>query len=156
MTIAPALFSSRSEEWETPQDFFDALNREFHFTCDMAATEANAKCRQFLSKDTCDALACSWSDFAVWAGRRGPVWCNPPYGRNIGAWFAKAREAAGNGTTVVMLAHARTDTRWWHEHVQGIADEVRFVKGRLKFIGPDGVKSGAPFPSAVIIYWGKS
>jgi site-specific DNA-methyltransferase (adenine-specific) len=49
---------------------------------------------------------------------------------------------------VVLLAHSRTDTRWFHEWVYGKAD-LRFVKGRLKF--GDGTQS-APFPSLVAIY----
>jgi phage N-6-adenine-methyltransferase len=148
MAISTALYSSRSEEWATPQDFFDALDAEFHFTVDAAASEQNAKCEVYWDKSV-DALSLEWADMGT------VIFCNPPYGKNIGAWFAKAREAGRRGSTVVMLAHARTDTRWWHEHVQGVADEVRFVKGRLRFVGPNGVKSSAPFPSAVIIYRGK-
>lgn len=142
MTISPALYSSRSEEWATPQAFFDALNAEFHFDLDAAATGENAKCEYYLST-AANALWCQWA-------KHGKIiFCNPPYGREIGRWFQKAREAQKDGVLVVMLAHARTDTKWWHEHVQGIASEVRFIKGRLKF--GDG-KQSAPFPSAVIIY----
>lgn len=146
MTISPALYSSRSEEWATPQALFDALDAEFHFDLDAAASHDNHKTRAYFVRKGCarpDAFDVRWIDH----GRR--IFCNPPYGRNIGQWFAKAREAQADGALVVMLAHARTDTRWWHEHVQGIASEVRFVKGRLRF--GDG-KQSAPFPSAVIIY----
>lgn len=143
MAISPALYSSRSEEWATPQAFFDKLNAEFHFDLDAAATRENAKCPVFIDKAV-DALAdAKWT---AWGHR---IFCNPPYGCDIGRWFAKAREAQADGALVVMLAHARTDTRWWHEHVQGVASEVRFVKGRLRF--GDG-KQSAPFPSAVIVY----
>src|ERR1700733_11069730 len=138
MTINPALYSSESGEWATPQDFFDKLNQEFHFTLDAAARPETAKCADYLTQEQ-DAL----SPNTRW---EGVVFCNPPYGKEIGLWFTKAREEAAKGATVVMLAHARTDTRWWHQHVQGIADEVRFVKGRLKFVSKDGVKSSAPFP----------
>ena len=155
MAIGAALYSSRSEEWATPQEMFDALAREFGpFACDMAATRDNAKCLRYVDREI-DALAIDWYRHVRCDGAEIVLWCNPPYGRAIGQWFAKAREAASHGATVVMLAHARTDTRWWHEHVQGIADEVRFLKGRVKFVGPDGVKSSAPFPSAVIVYRGK-
>ena len=133
------LFASDKTEWSTPQAFFDALNAEFHFTLDAAATAENAKCTRYYTEQD-NALSQVWSDV---------VWCNPPYGRDTRAWFAKAREAQQQGATVVMLVPARTDTKWWHEHVQGIASEVRFVKGRLKF---GGSKNSAPFPSAVIIY----
>jgi len=146
MTISKALYSSRSEEWATPQAFFDALDAEFHFDLDAAATSDNAKCSRYLTRADRGYLGALGLYWAEWGKC---IWCNPPYGRGIGQWFAKAREAQAAGATVVMLAHARTDTRWWHEHVQGVASEVRFVKGRLKF--GDGRQS-APFPSAVIIY----
>lgn len=149
MTISKALYSSRSEEWSTPQKFFDALNEEFHFVWDMAATRENAKCHFYVDKET-DALFLDWySHTTCEPGKPCALFCNPPYGKQIGRWFERARRAAEKGCTVVMLAHARTDTIWWHTHVQGIASEVRFVKGRLKF--GDG-KQSAPFPSAVIIY----
>lgn len=144
MAINPVLYSSRSEEWETPDAFFKVLDAEFHFTLDACASEHNAKVPIFLTKED-DSLSVQW--YGLTEGNR--VWCNPPYGKDIGLWFAKAREEAARGCLVVVLAHARTDTCWWHGHVQGIADEVRFVKGRLKF---KGGKSSAPFPSAVIVY----
>lgn len=59
-----------------------------------------------------------------------------------------AYEEAQKGATVVCLLPARTDTSWWHEHVMK-AREIRFVRGRLKF---GDAKSGAPFPSAVVVF----
>jgi site-specific DNA-methyltransferase (adenine-specific) len=78
---------------------------------------------------------------------------NPPYGREIGKWMAKAHEEADRGATVVCLVPARTDTAWWHDHAAK-ADEIRFVRGRLKFIRDDGRNDSAPFPSAVVIFRG--
>ena len=40
------MFSSKTEEWETPQAFFDSLNSEFHFTLDVCSTDENAKCEK--------------------------------------------------------------------------------------------------------------
>lgn len=135
------MFSSREEKWETPQDFFDALDKEFHFTLDVAASEDNAKCRRYFTEKE-DGL------LQLWGGET--IFCNPPYGRNkTGLWVKKAfEESQKPGTTVVMLIPSRTDTRWFHSYVWGKA-EVRFVKGRLKF---GGSKNGAPFPSMVVIY----
>lgn len=79
--ISEALFSSRSDLWETPQDFFDELDREFHFTLDVCAIPENAKCEKFYSPEE-DGLSQPWE---------GNVWCNPPYGRGIGDWVAKAQ-----------------------------------------------------------------
>lgn len=73
---------------------------------------------------------------------------NPPYGREIGHWVQKAYESAARGRAIVVcLLPARTDTRWWHEFCAQA--EVRFIKGRLKF---GNATSGAPFPSAIVIF----
>lgn len=133
------MFSSKSEMWETPQDFFDKLNEEFHFTIDVCATPENAKCDNFYTPEV-DGLSQPWD---------GVVWCNPPYGRNIWRWVLAASVASGvRGSTVVMLLPARTDTKWFHDYIYGKA-EVRFVKGRLKF---GESKNSAPFPSMVVIF----
>jgi phage N-6-adenine-methyltransferase len=135
-------FSSQTCEWATPQDFFDRLHAEFAFTLDACATAENAKCPAYFSPEH-DGLA------QRWAGR---VWCNPPYGRSIGSWIRKARESveSGDAEFVVCLVPARVDTRWWHEQVHGRA-EVTFLRGRLRF---GAAKSGAPFPSALVVFRG--
>lgn len=53
------MFSSATDEWATPQAFFDELNGEFHFTLDPAANEANHKCETFFTKEQ-NGLACPW------------------------------------------------------------------------------------------------
>jgi phage N-6-adenine-methyltransferase len=141
--ISPALYSSRSDEWGTPAGLFLELDREFRFTLDPCATRENAKCRRFFTKAD-DGLCQDW------AGER--VFVNPPYGRHIGDWLAKAHSEASRGALVVCLVHVRTDTRWWHQHVQGKCDEIRFVKGRLKFERPGCASCSSPFPSAILIY----
>lgn len=130
-----AHFSSHSHEWETPQAVFDELNREFGFTLDVAATEANAKCPRFYDRAQ-DGLKQPWE---------GVCWCNPPYGREIAKWVKRAAEAP---CTVVMLIPARTDTAWFHDYIYGKA-EVRFIRGRLRF---SGTKADAPFPSMIAIF----
>lgn len=130
-------YSSATVEWETPQDFFDKLNEEFHFTLDAAASDENHKCdRYFTIRD--NGLAKSFE------GER--VWINPPYGRHITRWIEKA--ATEPSELTVMLIPARTDTKAWHSYIFGNA-EIRFVKGRLKF---GGHKNSAPFPCAVVIF----
>ncbi len=130
-------FSSNTNEWATPQQLYDQLDKEFSFTLDVAATKDNAKCsRYFVQSD--DGLMQSWDYEAVF--------CNPPYGRQIGSWVKKASEARGG--IVVMLIPARTDTKYFHEYIYGKA-EIRFLKGRLKF---GDSKNSAPFPSMVVIF----
>lgn len=79
--INDAMFSSNTNEWATPQAFFDELNKEFDFTLDPCATPQNAKCARYFTKEI-DGLAQSW--------RGEVVFCNPPYGRDISKWVAKA------------------------------------------------------------------
>lgn len=124
------------------QEFFDELNGEFHFTLDPAANEANHKCETFFTKEQ-NGLTCQWGGHTVF--------CNPPYGREIGKWVQKAwEEHKTNGNTVVMLLPAQTDTRWFHEFIYGKA-EIRFVRGRLKF---GNATNSAQFPSMVVVWRG--
>lgn len=139
MTISTTLYTSRTDEWPTPAAFFADLDREFHFTLDPCATRWNAKCARYFTRAD-DGLARDW-------GAR-TVFCNPPYGRTVGAWVRKCHAAAQAGATVVLLIPARTDTRYFHEWIYGKA-ELRFVRGRLKF--GDGTQS-APFPSLLAIF----
>ena len=139
--VSKVLFSSAKEEWATPQDFFDRLDNYFHFQLDAAADNTNNKCKTFFTKEE-DALQQSWCP--------GPVWLNPPYGRDIGKWVCKALyESCKHGTPVVCLLPARTDTRWFHEFCKPPKARVIFLKGRLKF---GGCKDSAPFPSMLVIY----
>ncbi|KMK75433.1 DNA N-6-adenine-methyltransferase [Alkalihalobacillus pseudalcaliphilus] len=138
------MFSSATDKWATPPDFFAKLDAEFNFMLDAAADATNAKCARYFTAED-DGLTQDW------AGET--VWLNPPYGRGItGKWMRKAYEESRKGATVVCLVPARTDTRWFHDYVLG-KSEIRFVKGRLKF---GGSKSGAPFPSIVVIYRGET
>ena len=137
--LTSGVFSSTTDLWATPQDFFDELNEEFEFTLDPCATPDNAKCAKFFTKEQ-DGLKQDWS------GER--VFCNPPYGRAIGAWVKKCHDEAQKGTLVVMLIPARTDTSYFHDYIYHKA-EIRFIRGRLKF---GGASQGAPFPSMVVIY----
>ncbi len=139
MTIHQSLYSSESCEWPTPQTFFDMLDAEFQFTLDPCATSRNAKCENYFTRRD-DGLNQDWGTHRVF--------CNPPYGREIGAWAKKCHDSAQAGALVVLLVHSRTDTRWFHDWVYRKA-ELRFVKGRLKF--GDGIQS-APFPSLVAIF----
>lgn len=133
----PYIAKTKSVEWETPQHVFDELNREFGFTIDVAASEKNAKCPRYYTKEV-DGLSWSWNDEIVW--------CNPPYGREIADWVKKA--ATTERATVVMLLPARTDVRWFHDYVYRQAG-IRFIRGRLKF---GSARENAPFPSMVVIF----
>lgn len=129
-------------DWETPQDFFDEIDNEFHFTLDACADETNHKCDKYFSESD-DGLKQNWGGQTVW--------CNPPYGKEISKWVQKcSEEAKHKNTTVVMLIPARTDTKYFHEYIYNKPNvEIRFVKGRIHFVGGNG---GAPFPSMVVVF----
>jgi phage N-6-adenine-methyltransferase len=140
MPINAGLMSSATPEWETPKALFNALNAEFGpFELDVCATKANAKVPLFYSKVE-DGLAKPWGTYRCWM--------NPPYGREIGRWVAKARQTGKAGGLVCCLLPARTDTRWWHDNIEGKATVVRFLKGRIRFSGA----GPAPFPSCVVVF----
>ena len=132
------MFSSKTDLWATPQDFFNKLDAVFRFDIDVCAIAENAKCKQFFTPED-DGLNREWY---------GICWMNPPYGRGINEWIKKAYESAKkNGATVVCLIPARVDTRWWHDYCA--KGEVHFIKGRLKF---GNTKNSAPFPNAVVVF----
>ena len=135
------MFSSQTDQWATPQDFFDKLNQEFRFSLDPCADAFNHKCERYFTKDD-NGLNQDWGGETVF--------CNPPYGREIGKWVEKCftEVYCKNCECAVMLIPARTDTQWFHKYINHKA-EVRFIKGRLKF---GDSKNPAPFPSMVVVF----
>lgn len=139
--ISTALYSSKTDDWSTPQDLFDTLDAEFDFTLDPCASDANHKCAKYYTAAE-NGLKQSW------AGER--VFCNPPYGRAIKSWVRKCCEESTK--LCVMLIPARTDTAWFHDYIYHKAD-IRFIRGRLRF---GNSRNSAPFPSMIVIFRGKN
>ena len=135
------MFTSNTDQWSTPIEFFNELNKEFNFELDPCADKNNAKCKNYFTKEQ-DGLKQDW-------GKYKSIFINPPYGREISKWIGKAYKTfQENKNTIVMLLPARTDTKYFHEFIYHKA-EIRFIKGRLKF---GNSKNSAPFPSMVVIY----
>ena len=133
-------FSSKTDLWSTPQDFFDKLNEEFNFNLDPCSDGFNNKCEKYFTKED-DGLKQDWSGYTVF--------CNPPYSRELYKWVKKCHEESKKpNTIVVLLIPARTDTKYFHDFIYN-KTEMRFVKGRLKF---GNSKNSAPFPSMVVIF----
>jgi len=145
------MFSKRSDEWETPQNFFDDLNNIYHFTLDPCCQTYNAKCEKYYTRED-NGLTKDW------AGET--VFCNPPYGSQIGNWVKKCYEESLKGVKILMLIPARVDTRWFHNYIYNKPNiRIEFIKGRLKFInGLELYKkepfkpSSAPFPSMLVYF----
>lgn len=137
-----AMFSSKTDDWSTPKEFFNKLDITYKFTLDPCSTAMNAKCRLYFTEET-NGLEESWEGHHVFM--------NPPYGRDIGKWIKKAfEESQKENTMVVALIPSRTDTKYWHDYCMK-ANMIYFVKGRLKF---GESKNSAPFPSAVVVFTG--
>jgi len=122
------LFTSLRGDWKTPRALYQALDAEFRFDYDPcpARTKING-------------LESEWGNINF---------VNPPYGKEITKWIQKGYQENLKGKTVVFLIPSRTDTRWWHDYIMK-ADEIRFIRGRLKF---DDQKNSAPFPSAIAVF----
>lgn len=126
------------KDWATSPEDFDPLHAEFGFTLDVCASAENAKVARYYDEAT-DGLKQDWTGEVVW--------CNPPYGRDLVAWVEKM--ATSGARVVVGYIPARTDTRWFHKWVLPLADEIRFKKGRARFVG---APHNAPFPSMFCIW----
>jgi phage N-6-adenine-methyltransferase len=133
--------SSATDQWATPQDFFDALDKKYGFTLDVCASDWNYKCKRFFTVED-DGLEQNWGTEVCWM--------NPPYGRTIREWMKKAYESSQNGATVVCLVPARTDTAWWHDFA--MKGKIEFIRGRIRFISANGKGDAAPFPSAIVVF----
>lgn len=133
------MFSSATDQWATPQAFFNEWDAIFRFDLDVCADSRNAKCWRYFSEQD-NGL------YQTWAPNR--CWMNPPYGREIGRWMQKAYDESQKGATVVCLVPARTDTAWWHDYA--MKGTITFIRGRLKF---GDATNSAPFPSAVVVFY---
>lgn len=129
----PTMMSHDRNDWRTPPRLFQRLHEEFRFTVDAAASEENALLPRFWSN----------AENEKWEGER--VWCNPPYNGQQGMFLSRAREAE----VAVVLLPARTDTKIFHTLIFPCVSELRFLRGRLKFVG---ARNPAPFPSCLAIF----
>lgn len=137
-------------EWGTPTDLYNKLNEEFIFTLDAAASDCNHKASNYFTKEQ-NALIKPWS---------GRVFLNPPYGRRVSEWMNKAWSEVdiGNAELVVCLVPVCCDTAWFHRYCFGLAAEIRFIEGRLRFNNTSsGIDRGpaphtAGFPACLVIF----
>ena len=109
-----------NDHWQTPPELYEKLNDEFNFDFDPCPI------LETITDDT-DGLIIDW----------GKVnFVNPPYNQKLKeAFVMRAIDFAKQGRTCVMLLPVSTSTKLFHDHIQPNADEIRFVKGRVKFIG---------------------
>lgn len=136
---------AKTVEHGTPPEIFEPLNKEFNFTLDAAATDENALCDAYYTKEE-DG---SQQD---WAGHT--VWCNPPFdAASLQAFTSQAIRMVASGVLTALHVPAKTDQPWfhwlWERFEAGIwRVEFRWIKGRVKYVGN---KDTAPFPSLTVI-----
>ena len=141
--MAGYIKTAKKSDWQTPPEIFNPLHKQYRFTIDVAASKENALLPRYYTKED-DALSKNWY------GEK--VWCNPPYGREQIPFIRKAFERRARLSC--LLIPARTDTKIWHECIlHDNADEIIFLKGRVKFVGG---QYAAPFPSAIVLYYGRN
>lgn len=127
--------------WQTPDSFLELVRQVGSIGLDPCTTEDNPTGAAHYFDEADDGLVHTWGDM-------GLIYVNPPYGREIGPWVARMAEEGSMGEEIVALVPARTDTKWFGYVTT--ADEICFLRGRLKF---KGAKDCAKFPSCVA-YWG--
>jgi phage N-6-adenine-methyltransferase len=145
MTLIKSMVSSKSNEWSTPNKLFQYLNSQFCFQLDPCSTDENTKCDKYFTISD-DGLSKEWS----LNGSGRSVFINPPYGGHTVDWIKKViHETKDHHCVCVMLIVSATDRSYWHEYIDKYADEILFLRGRIKF---GGLKTTAPFASAIIIF----
>lgn len=152
--LNPALFSSKRDDWETPDWLLerclgilrDRFGSQATFDIDLCASETNARCNLFYSKQR--PFICE--DPVELAGMH--AFMNPPYGRGIGDLIENAH--CPSLASLTMILPARTDTKWFQRLLLLRNEEVpprfEFLPGRVKFC-LNGVAQGpAPFPTVIV------
>lgn len=147
-----AEYITPKDEWGTPDNIFLPLHEEFDFKLDAAATAKNAKLPNFFDKEH-DALKQDWG--------KDSVYLNPPYSQgNIGRFMEKAYlegNRRADDRYIACLIPVASDTQWWHNWVMK-SKEIRFIKGRVKYIGYDElgniIKNSPTFSSCICIFSG--
>jgi site-specific DNA-methyltransferase (adenine-specific) len=153
------------DDWETPKNLFEEACIKYNVNprLDVAATEYNTKCNNYTTAHH-NALNLCWHVL----GESKDVFCNPPYTK-VSEFVAKAyHEHVCHNITIMMLIFSKTDTKWWHQYIEGKA-EVYNQKGRIKFYkngqpvlnnDPNsksfGKELSAPYPSCWIIWRAKN
>ena len=135
--ISSDLDADMKNSWGTDPVIFNALDKEFNFSLDAAASEKNHKCKMYMTKEN-NSLDQPWAWYLKDSESQS-VWVNPPYGRGmIKAFMDKCVEQKGLGVTSVLLVPATLDAQWLP--ISEIS-EIRVVTGgRLSFYHPTNGK----------------
>lgn len=152
--VNEAWFTSKLQEWETPQTFFSALNNKFKFNIDVCASPINAKCKYYFTKEQ-DGLKQDWIYSKQEPLIKGRIFMNPPF-REVGKWFKKVivELDKDNCELVVTLTSSRsTEAKYFQEIVLEYAHEIWLLTPRIKYFNPfEPEKVAPPFGSMICIF----
>jgi site-specific DNA-methyltransferase (adenine-specific) len=139
----PQAEKASSEKWQTPQWLYDKLHAEFSFNTEFDPCPITWR----------EGLDPSGLDIE-WPTDKGAIYVNPPYSRNkVDRWIEKAWRESQRGVTVVVLINATTDTEYFHDLIMPNASEVRFLRGRIKFLDEQGEEhTSNRSPSILVIF----
>ncbi|MBV4411833.1 phage N-6-adenine-methyltransferase [Enterobacteriaceae bacterium YMB-R22] len=151
--------ADQRDSWRTPPELFSALDAEFCFQLDAAASVENTLCRRYITAEQ-NTLVTPWRDYITIPGH---VWLNPPYS-NIAPFVAKAAAEKLTGVGCVMLLPADTSVGWYRQALD-TASEIRFItasvddsgrvnSGRIKFVNPvTGAPQGGNNKGSMLVIW---
>lgn len=153
MRLAPLLASAR-DDWNTPRVICNLVERLGPIgldPCSNAGSIVPARVKWTIDDDGLSPSR-PWSA-TLFRSSDEIIYVNPPYGRAIRHWVARADQEYSAGASVVGLLPARVDTYWWQRYVAASAAAVCFWRGRLTFLG---ARDPAPFPSALVLWTDES
>lgn len=133
----------KGDNWSTEQVLFDALDKEFSFVSDLAASSSNAKLKTYFDEYD-NSLSKDWTRF------EGYKWLNPPYSTgSIEPFMAKVAAEAKRGAKIVTLTRMDSSTEWYKRYIHNVARQIRLLEHRVKFIGAE---SAYNFPCVVCVF----
>ncbi len=169
--------SSRIPDWRTPPSLFSALDREFQFVLDAAASKTDKLCPHYFGPDhkdplLRDALTVNWTEHIGGLYQltgilsRCAIFLNPPFSRElkmpIGPWIEKCWKESQAGCTIVGVIPYSTQTDWWRRWVEGhgleikefhAARETRKIPHRVSFLRPDGSEAANAGGNTAVVVW---
>jgi len=127
--------------WETQQELWNKLDKQYNFTFDCCSDGRNNKCS-------------SWSsNFEMWvsAGIKHICWMNPPFSIAL-RMFTHFFKVVDNGVAIYRCDNM--ETKVWQEVILRNADWIFIPKGRVSYTpfetGNMRNGMGTRFPSALI------
>jgi phage N-6-adenine-methyltransferase len=137
------------QEWETPPEFWTAVNRVYEFQIDVCAKGHNSKCEVWFGpgclvepSEYDDSLNAPW-----WSVKGTPparrAWCNPGFARVLD-WHRKAfEETAKHPVALCVVAGIPGASQEWYRFASTYADEIIHLSPRVHYLAPWPIKQSS-------------